>query len=276
MSRCVLLNVAHAERCPRRLEGAAVRILGFFPDENALRAHAQAHYGENELDLVAVPAQQWAAILRRAQGGDELAHLRSLSESYRAREKRHEEEFRENVTQQRAGAVHSPAPQPDKQMHAGSLQEPPGVPRAAELRLQRFAVLSLLPDVEEQDPRQQQPALIFWEAFDNEEDAREHIKKHLSVRARDVHLDIVAMYEWLPLTNLDLCAIREEFRDESLTDIMQKRKDEKTQVDEYRTLCEQRGQEPALLDLSVPSNGLVVPPPLDQQAPLPNLEDPSK
>lgn len=281
--RVVLLNLAHEARSPQRREGAAARILGIFQDLESLKRHAQQHYSGG-VDVIAIPVRKWAAVLRSTLGGDEIKHLEALGAAYKAREKRHEEEFRTNVSEQRTGAVHrsgaeelgdSPASEsalamPDELQRV----EAPGVPRDAELRLQRYAVISVLPDVEEDEIRKQEPALLVWDAFDSEDEAREKIKNELSVAARDVHLDTVTMYEWIPLTGIDISRMKEEFRDESLTDIIQARKDESRQVENYRTLCEQRGQTPNILDLGAQSQAEAkgaLPPPLEQQEPLPNL-----
>ena len=245
--RLALLNVAHLHRCPRRASGAAVRILGLFPDSASLQRHAAAHHA-NGLDVIAVPVRKWAAILQRTQGGcDELEHLERLGRAYKAREREHEDEFRTNVAEKKTGAVRgtsaaSQSTQDGLPPAWKAMQEAPQVSRDAEVRMQKYAVISLLPDVQEENCILQQPAVLIWDAFDSEEAARERIRNHLAVGARDVHLDIVAMYEWLPLTNLDISEIKEEFRDESLSDIMQTRKDEGRQVEHYRTLCAQRGQ----------------------------------
>lgn len=282
----VLLNVAHQHRCPKRLQGAAVRILGVFPNVESLRAHSSKHYTA-ELDLVAIPLRKWAAVLQHSQGDtNELQHLEKLNRAYKAREARHEEEFRSNVQMQRTGAVHTE--RQNEQLienkdagHAAvnesTMQEAPSVAREAELRLQTVAVISILPDVETSATSEQQPGLLVWGAYDTEESAREQIKVELATLARDVHLDTVTMYEWIPLTDIDMGQIREEFRDESLTEIMKSRKDETLQVDQYRALCTQRGQEPSVLDIS-PSDGTVrpdgelsLPPPLEKQSTIPNL-----
>lgn len=273
--RVVLLNFAHRERVPCRKEGAAIRILGIFPDINKLSAHARKYYASG-LDILAVPVSKWAAVLRRTQGGDELAHLQRLGRNYKERERRHEEEFRSNVSAQRTGevtALRSKECASGEEVYEDDREEPDIVPRDAEIRLQRFAVISLLPDVEEPDTSLQEPAVLIWGAFDTEEDAKERIKTEFAVTARDVHLDTVSMYEWIPLTNLDLSQIREEFRDESLTDIMQARKDETKNVEQYRSLCEQRGQNPNVLDLDATASEATpnVPVPLECQPVLPNL-----
>jgi hypothetical protein len=281
--RVVLLNLAHVARSPQRWEGAAARILGIFQDLESLTRHAKQHYGDG-VDVIAIPVRKWAAVLRNTLGGDEIKHLEKLGSAYKAREKRHEEEFRTNVSEQRTGAVRrdlasDAEPQARGGVTAAAPEAPqraeaPGVPRDAELRLQRYAVISVLPDVEEEDVRMQEPALLVWDAFDSEDEAREKIKNELAIVARDVHLDTVTMYEWIPLTGIDVSRIKEEFRDESLTDIIQARKDESRQVENYRTLCEQRGQTPNILDLGadpLADPQRTVPPPLEQQEPLPNL-----
>ena len=278
-TKIALLNLAHQQRSPARREGAAVRILGVFPNVDSLRRHAERFYADHGLDLVAAPISKWVAVLQQTENGSaEIGHLERLGRAYKAREKRHEEEFRENVSSQKTGEVRR-----DREACAPSVAEPaagseerveaPCVPRDAELRLQRYAVISILPDVDEDDARLQQPALLVWDAFDTEEEARERIKTELSMMARDVHLDTVTMYEWIPLTGLDLSKIKEEFRDESLTDIMQARKDEGRQVEQYKTLCEQRGQAPNVLELSecAPQGTPVLPTPLEDQTALPNL-----
>lgn len=282
-TRIALLNLAHQQRSPARREGAAVRILGVFPNVESLRKHAERFYADHGLDLIAAPISKWVAVLQQTENGPgEIGHLERLGRAYKAREKRHEEEFRENVSSQKTGDVRrggggdacgDECAAEDAVRSGDDRAEAPCVPRDAELRLQRYAVISILPDVDEDDARRQQPALLVWDAFDTEEEARERIKAELSMKARDVHLDTVAMYEWVPLTNLDMSKIKEEFRDESLTDIMQARKDEGRHVEQYKTLCEQRGQSPSVLEL--PENATegapILPTPLENQVAMPNL-----
>ena len=69
--------------------------------------------------------------------------------------------------------------------------------------------------------------------------------------------------------------VAEEYRDESLSQIIQNRKNESKRVEEYRTLCEQRGQEPCVLDISAAEQPLSLPEPLERQTALPNLSESS-
>jgi hypothetical protein len=264
----VLLNIAHVERSPKRREGAAVRLLGIFSDVSAATIHSQAHYADSEIDMVCVPSRKWAAVMRTT-GASELSHLDRLAEEYKRRQREHEDEFRANVAGQRTGEVKR-APIAEAPQHTApvSTSEPHAVPRAAEIRMQRFAVISIIPDSSTADTAEQQPALIVWGAFDSEEDARHTIRDQLATQASDVHLDVVSMYEWLPLTDLDLRHIKEEFRDDSLTDIIQARKDERNKVEQYMHLCEKRGQEPSILNIGRPEDcpgSVTVPSPLEKQ-----------
>jgi hypothetical protein len=279
-SRLALLNIAHLYRSPKRQEGAAIRILGIFDSAVSLQQHALKHYASSGLDIIAIPLQKWAAVLQHTQGTtDELAHLEALSRAYKERERQHEEEFRNNVSTQRTGDVQRALPNPEaKTAKCAEGDEAPPVSRDAELRRQKYAIISILPDVAEEKEHLQEPGIIVWDVFDTEEEAREHIKDRLATTARDVHLDTVAMYEWLPLTGLDLTQIKEEFRDSSLTNIIQARKDESRQVEQYRTLCEQRGQKPAVVELPegpVEERDVLLPAPLEHQTEIPNLLDAS-
>ena len=294
MEKYVLLNLAHSGRCPRRPEGAAARILGVFTSFESLRKHTLEHYADT-VDVLSIPLRKWAAVLTKTDSGrDELQHLDLLGKRNREAAARHEAEFRENVQLQRTGEVRrapepcaaaSGAPPPrgsgtgrgteDGGDNRGSLTEAPSVPRAAELRQQSFAVISILPDTSRDDAADQEPALLVWDVYETEEAARGAIKDSLAVVARDVHLDVVVMYEWLPLTGLSMADVAEEFRDESLSQIIQTRKSEGKRVDEYRTLCEQRGQEPSVLDITAAEQPLRLPEPLEKQSALPNLTDSS-
>lgn len=205
MEKYVLLNLAHTGRCPRRPEGAAARILGVFTSLDALRRHAQEHFADT-VDVICIPLRKWAAVLREANSGrDELKYLDELGRRNREVAARHEAEFRENVQQQRSGDVKrrveelasaASAGSEEEQHVAQHLVEAPGVPRAAELRQQNYAVISILPDTCRDDLADQEPALLVWDAFEAEDAARSAIKDSLAVVARDVHLDVVVMYEW--------------------------------------------------------------------------------
>ena len=200
MEQVVLLHIAHRQRSPQRHEGAAVRLLGVFSSMDTLTAHARKHY-VGDLDVICIPLRKWAAIMQSpSQGDEEIRHLEKLRDEHIKEQQRHEHEFRENVAQQRCGSVSTQdestehcAPEPSYSQR----EEPPPIARDAEVRLQRLAIISILPDLSESDYTLQQPGLIVWGAFDNEEEARKQIKDEFATIARDVHLDVVYMYDFV-------------------------------------------------------------------------------
>ena len=269
-----LVNLAHIGRSPIRKEGAALRILGLFPNEASLRSHAQKYY-DTGIDLICIPVSKWFCVFQHSTGlKDEMAHLQHLSTRYKEYLASHEEEFMENYSCRQTGKVSASDTEHQPQYHEQNaldtdLIEPDPVPRSAEIRQQACAIISILPDFSSKDTSLQEPAVIIWGVCADEESAKKYIKEELSMKARDVHLDVVLLYEWLPLTGLNLAQITEEYRDETLTSIMKNKKNEAKTVKEYRDLCEQVGQEPSVLEVSQGNTQeLQIPRPLDEQSPI--------
>lgn len=272
----VLLNAAHINRSPKRLQGPAIRILGVFGNVQEVKEHVQEFFPKADIDFICVPLRKWFAVMHSTSSSDlELAHLSKLGKAYKDNATRHAEEFRENVAQGKTGAVNAQKNEQPVTEAPPSLPEPPKVPRTAEIRMQSYAVISILPETDLEDEALQQPGVIIWGTYPCEKTAKEAIKNDFSVVARDVNLDAVLMYEWTPLTGLNMQDVEEEFRDESLTEIIRARKQEGKQVEQYKDLCKQRGQDPNVLDISIARSeqDLILPPPLSEQTPLPNLAE---
>lgn len=239
MGRLVVVNIGHHARSPR-CERSALRVLGVFNDAE----EATAHFADwtPDIDVHCAPLGEWFVMMRDA-GCDEVSHLAALKKGYDLRLKRHAEEFESNRIEQRCGGVSkSSEPVPKSQPSLETGVSVAQVPRHKELRMQRFCVVSVLPDTKEADPDSQQPAVCVWDVFDTEEEARAHAKNVLSKKVFDYHLDVVAMYEWLFPTNLDLSQVVEEYRNEDLSRIMQHRKTEKERVENFVRLCEHRDE----------------------------------
>jgi hypothetical protein len=265
-NRVVLLNLAHQNRRPR-CDRAAFRVLGIFGSADEARAHAAHVPADASLHLL--PLNTWTPIMRDEEAPNALAHLEVLGQRNRDRIQQHAEEFEANVNNRRTGSVQ------ERTAGAGGPvttrcdgESVSKVPISSEVRMQRFAVISVIQDETEDDPDRQQPAVLIWEATETEQDARDVIKDRIGRTVSDVHLDVVAMYEWLFPTALDLSLVKEEYRDEKLDELMRHRKDEHMRVAEFRKLCEQRGQEVPVIDVSRPGGE-------DVQPELPPSEPPS-
>jgi len=249
MAGYVLVNIAHHNRRPRAPR-AALRVLGSFPNLDDLKMHVRNSLAD-DVDMHAAPLGKFFCLMRDPER-DEAAHARAVQQLYLRRLREHEEEFRENVAAQRTGALSEPAA-PGAPAAALLPAEPPSaVGRAAELRLQNFAVLSVMQDHGEPEAERQQPCVVVWGVYDTEEQAKAAIKKQLSQTVTDLHLEVVQLYEWLHPTEVEkhLQELPEEFRDEKLTELMQRRKDEARHVETFRQSCGDR--EAPLLDFSQP------------------------
>ena len=254
----VLLNVAHVHRNPRRIEGAALRVLGKFNDIKALKQHADRFYASSDVDLVAAPLGEWIPILqtRPEDAQCELSHVAKCKDAYKKRLQDHADEFRENIEQRRCGEVtcedqtREVAISQETPYHS---DEPSTVPRNAEIRMQNVVVFSIIPDYEQRDHTLQEPCIAIWEVLETEEQAKQYIKDDLTIKAKDYNLDIAVCYEFFPLTNIDLSKIKEEFRDENLTAIIDTHKAEARQVREYKRLCQEKGQDINYIDFTKPT-----------------------
>lgn len=209
-----------------------------------------------DVDMHLAEVGKFFALMREPEQ-DEAKHLRAVHEAYRRRLKSHEEDFRENVAQQRTGEVSgtpTTSPERTEEMPSRLLGSscPSIVPRGAELRLQNFAVISVMQDHVELDEDRQQPCVVIWGAYDTEDLAKEAVRKQLAPVVTDLHLEVVQLYEWLHPTEVSkhLDELPEEFRDEKLTEIINTRKEEARKVKAFRQSCGER--EAPLIDFSGP------------------------
>lgn len=110
------------------------------------------------------------------------------------------------------------------------------VPRLAELRNQRYAVVVTLQDFSKEvlkghdDP---EPLVMFVDAFENEDEARKYMDEVLQDYIVNVHMDVVDMYEWLFPEDINPDQITEHYRHEELNRIMQERKNQKRELTKF-------------------------------------------
>jgi hypothetical protein len=256
MSGYVLVNIAHHHRRPSAPR-AAFRILGLFASPDEVRLHVQ-NLLTPDVDMHMVEVGRFFALMRDADQA-EGAHLRRVQEHYNQRLREHADDFRENVNLRRTGAAGAggggatdteAAERPP--LASLDASRPSAVPRGAELRLQNFAVVSVMQDEAEPLRERQEPCVVVWGTYDTEEQAKAGIKAQHALLVTDLHLEVVQLYEWLHPTEVaeHLDELPEEFRDEKLTELIRSRKAEARKVRAYRQSCGDR--EPPLIDLSQP------------------------
>lgn len=255
----VLLNIGHQERRPR-CDRAAFRILGVFESVDEATHHAGQLPTDSSIHLL--PLRKWTPLMRHedCSADEQNAHLIKLGERHRQRAAAHAEEFAENVAKRQTGKTSNEGDAAAPRItNGGKLSSVTAsspvlaIPRNSEVRLQQFAVVSIIADNDEPDTMKQEPAIIIWGVTETEAAAKDMIKTELADEAADVHLDVVAMYEWLHPTAVDPEQITEEYRDKRLDELMQHRKTESRRVASFRKKCAAEGYEAPLISLENPS-----------------------
>jgi hypothetical protein len=210
-----------------------------FADADEARLHLEQG-GPPDVDVHLAPVGQFV-VLMREPNQDEVAHHELLLKTYKKRLREHADEFEANRSAQCAGRFsRSTAQQSEPFEESGELPRP--VPRILEVRLQRFAVISLLPDHTEPDPDKQQPGFCLWAAFDTDEEAKTYARDVVSKKVLDFDLDVVGMYEWIHPTRLNLDELEETYRSDELTELMRRRKRQSRDVEAFRNICDERGE----------------------------------
>lgn len=258
-----LVNIAHEERNPRSPR-PAYRILGIFSSVDEARAHAAGYTWD--VDVHAVSLGEFF-VLARTCHLDEAAHRDALLRRHARRVRERREEFETNLLaaqrerQPPAEPAALPAEPAALPADSGdgdapgngdavdsmeeSAEEPAEdkackvlsvlkVPRDMEVKMQNFALVSTIEDRESQ-----QHAVCIHAAFDTEQQAVAHARDVLAKRVLDYHIDTVAMYVWCYLGEAVPDEINEEFRVKELTDYVQRRKAEKTEIQALRLKCQE-------------------------------------
>jgi hypothetical protein len=247
---CVLINIGHCGRSPVS-PGPALRVLGLFGDADCAREHLSDW--SLDVDAHLVPLGQWFAVTR-VGGSDERARLERLLSDYDSKLKRCSEDFEakrsarsepqlekaEGDSVDSVRAEHSSAGDLDSSSACAA-----SVPRHKELRAQAYAVVSVVLDHRSPAPEMQEPACVVWRICETEDEAKACIREELSEKVVSYHLDVVAMYEWIKLYNLDFSQVHEEYRNEDLNLIMNYRKGEAARVAAYRKQCAALGEVPS-------------------------------
>ena len=110
--------------------------------------------------------------------------------------------------------------------------------RAAEVRNQRYAVISV---VEDHESGGEEPGFIVWGAFDSEEDALKYNKCVAAKQLKDHDLAIVNMYEWVYPHLMNSDRVEQLYRNQELHNIMKNARLSKQHVDNFGRECADKG-----------------------------------
>jgi hypothetical protein len=247
MPEFALINIAHVARNPKSTR-AAFRILGFFDTSADARAHLGGH--EQDVDAFLVPCSKWI-VLAQSNESDQQELLNTLGRRYQEALKDHEREFEENMSQQKTGVATRRTHEMSAQQESIAMSAPVApIGRNQEIRMQSFAIISIIQDTTTDDLSLQQPAIILWNYTETEAEARTLITEELSTTIKDVCLDVVSMYEWAVIpTFQEIQKVDEAWRDPKLDDIMKSKKAQSKRVRDYESECEREGRAPACIEI---------------------------
>jgi hypothetical protein len=118
--------------------------------------------------------------------------------------------------------------------------------RAAEVRNQRYAVISVVYDYEGEGA---EPGFILWGAFDSEEDALKYNKCIAAKQLKDHDLAIVNMYEWVYPHLMTSDRVEQLYRNQELHNIMKNARLSKQHVENFQRECADKGLEMPVTEL---------------------------
>lgn len=127
------------------------------------------------------------------------------------------------------------------------LQKVPRLNRFAEVRNQRFAVVSVVQDYEGDG---EEPGFIVWAAFDSEEEALRYNKCVAAKELKDHDLAIVSMYEWVYPHLMNSNSVEQMYRNEELNNIMRNARMSAKRVNDFQRECGEKNVEMPCIEVS--------------------------
>jgi hypothetical protein len=256
----VLINKAHRFLNIQH-DRPAFRILGFFRDDESIMEYViqlkRMQYLDHLGDIHKLPLMKYTVIAKNKERERDaeytLRKVEQIKNLHFEHDRKANEEFQDNLTKGKIGdmgkslykqkkkktTTRSKALEHAKKnmtMTEKMEQSVASVPRFAELRNQRYAVIVSLQDFTRgvmkgiDDP---EPLVMFIDAFENEDEAKRYIEECLQDYIVNVHLDVVDMYEWLFPEDINPDQITECYRHEELNRIMQERKNQKRELQRF-------------------------------------------
>jgi hypothetical protein len=121
----------------------------------------------------------------------------------------------------------------------------PPVVREADVRNQKYAVVSVMQDYEAMLAKSPniEPGVCVWAAFDTESEALLYCKKVASKELKEHDLAIITMYEWAYPHLISSDKVPQLYRNEELNNIMKHARTSRTQVAVFEKGFEEKGLE---------------------------------
>ena len=271
----ILINVTHRNQRPHS-KMAGFRICGAFPNVDELTAHVSFVGGVDAFgraSLFAVNSHKKFVLCASERDQQDStytnAKLEAVSSQYMSTLNFHTDEFNANKQSRQQGKTGLSKNEKvykfttrskalDEKFETDAKQASQRVAplhKLAEVRRQSVAVISIINDTTSEAVkglRDPEPVVIVWGCFEAVEDAKHYIKHTATKYVRDVCLYIVDMYEWVYPAILEkrIDEIEEEYRNPTLSKVMNARKAQKQKVMSYEEFCRKEGQTAATLEIT--------------------------
>ena len=127
----------------------------------------------------------------------------------------------------------------------------PPLVREADVRNQKYAVVSVMPDYEAILARSPllEPGVCVWGAFDTESEALIYSKKVVAKQLREHDIAIVTMYEWVYPHLITSDKVPQLYRNAELNHIMKHARTSRTAVSEFEQECKDNQLEIPTLEI---------------------------
>ena len=238
-------HVGFAPLCEKK-HAPSFRIYGTFPDEQSALNHARTVQSvDPDCSLLLNQTHRWlcgvATPDRLTDSEHVTRHAEALLELIAKTREESTRQFNENVSQHKTGEV---VELPTVSESADALdtcqmsKTAHKIGTGAEVRGQRFVVLTIIPDVLSED---HEYLFRVYGCFETEDEANAYIRNVAGDAVRDYDIDIVSACEWVYPQQMTYQNIRSEvFRSKELDDIIAFQRKQPDEIRKLEATMEQR------------------------------------
>lgn len=264
IQRFLLINLCSVSQNPSSIH-PGFRILGAFETNEDLLDHAQQFYANSDCALHQAYLGHTTIICRSLEDQKSAEYVTTRRDEivrwHLQKDAEELEEFKKQIEEKRPGKINRSIPamkaearkkvrkattrvQAYKQSVAQKLQSGAGkrvkpVPRDAELRSQNVAVIDVFDDPDPatwKGKKVPEPLVTIWGVFPDDAEAEKFMEYwSTATEMKTRHMYIVPCYEFIYPDTKDLFDMKEKSRNTEENKIIQRRKQEKSDIQNYTT-----------------------------------------
>jgi hypothetical protein len=267
----ILLNLCHNSHRPMH-KYPGFRILGAFPNMNSLQLHVKKYYEHTEASLWATPVHQLMTICKSTEDQINISYnkkqIERLVEIYEDAADTRNREFKENVENQKSGAVGQSIYKSkiicketiekngkmfDEEHKNDKIDRiPHDISFSGKIVNQSFAVIITLSDIRKvvkNGKAVPEPCIAILDVFESETSAIQYSKTTASKLYPKCDIDIVDMYSWNFPENINPDKITELYSQKRLNDVMNTRKQNNEMAEDFEGWCASNNVEQSVIEI---------------------------